>query len=581
MRFRSGAKRVVRGSCMAALLTSTAVVGSVATATSAVAAVNLCGHPADTVPPQISALTFSSQTADTTSGSATVTLTAQATDTATASDGSGVKHLRAYLTGPHGSNVEVKFALSSGTADAGTWVGTAAFTQQDWPGTYQLREVWVSDAAKNYQDYGANDTTATSPTDISLQSGWDSSLTLTGPTPVKTVVEHVPSGKLSAFSVSPNSVNTTTATKRVVIRARFTGHQPRTVSVRFDHHAHGTGHALELGARLHDVSGEWRGHVTVPQWVGDVKPSVVLYALFHPKDRPEFRGYTNSTLKAMAGVPSLLSITSTVDTTPPTLTGLTVTPSSVDTTTGIQIVNVSATATDDVSGVNSIDVTFEKNSKLPVVFASGSNSAGVAAAPGFGRFGFFKAGGYVNVQLSQVGSTWQGTAKFRQCVPSGKWHVSAAVADHATNGKYLSSSALSKLGFPSTLQVASAPQYVYDPVVTAATAAGAYHQITLDFDEGVQNLTTGNLTAYAMSPKSARYQQPLTISAIACSNGIAIIDCSGSGGLVTSAVLTIPEVTGGKNYEVWADLGATTSQITDAGGLPVSWEYAVAQVRGD
>ena len=583
MRSRLSTQTVLRGSLVTGLIGGTVLLPLIVTVPAAAAAINLCGHPADTVPPQVSSVTFSSESVDTTHGTVSVTLTADASDTATGGAGSGVKHMDAYFTGPHNSFVAVKFGLTSGTPDAGVWTGKAAFGQKDWPGTYQLRDVSLNDAADNYQDYPGYGTSAVAPTAISLQSGWGSQLTLTGPTPTKSKPHTFPAGQLSAFTVSPGAVNTTKSTKRVAVTARFSkGRQPRQVFVNF-YRSPQSGKSrrfLDLHARLRLVDHRWRGHVTVPEWVGDVTAQGNVGAEFGRDVRPEFRSYDNTELKAH-GFASTLALTSGVDLTPPRLTKFTFTPTSVDTTTGVQTVAVKASASDAVSGVKQVEVSFDKNTAVGIAFGDGSNESGAAASTGLGSFGDFEDGGSVNVRLTRTGSQWTGTATFRECVPVGKWHVSALLTDNAGNEGYLSGAKLTKLGFPSTLKVAAAPQYVFDPVVTAATAAGAYHQITLDFDEGVQNLTTSNLTAYAMSPAATRYQHPLAISAIACSNGKVIIDCSGSGGLVTSAVLTIPVVTGGKNYEVWADLDPATSQITDAGGLPVSWQYAIAQVKGD
>jgi hypothetical protein len=576
---RLGTRRVARGSALTALIAGSVSLPLVI-AQPASAAINLCGHPADTVPPQISSVTFSALTADTSNGTTTVTVTADASDTATAGAGSGITRLFAYLTGPHDSFIRVKFHRASGTPDSGVWAGAATFTQQDWPGAYRLQDVTINDAAGNYQDYPGYSTSPPSPTAISLQTGWDSQLTLTGPTPTKTTQPTVPAGRLTAFAVSPGAVNTTTSTKRVVVTARFAGHQPRHVLAFFlNAHKSRRGRFLELHSRLHRTDHGWRGHVVVPQWVGNITLVANVEASFGAGRRPSFRDYDTSQLKLL-GLTSSIAVTSTPDNKAPTLTALTFTPTSVDTHTGAQTVAVTASATDALSGVKRIDIDFNRHSNRGIVFADGSNEAGAASAVGPGAFDDYADGGNVDVRLTRTGSTWTGTATFRKCVPIGTWHVSASVIDNAGNARYLSGKRLATLKFPNTLQVAAAPQYVFDPVVVAATAAGAYHQITLDFDEGVENLTTSNLAAYAVSPAATRYQKQLTISAIACSNGKKIIDCSGSDGMVTSAVLTIPAVTGGRRYEVWADLGATTDQITDAGGLPVSWQYAIAQVRG-
>lgn len=579
---RPGTRRMARGSALIGLIAGTVSLPLIISQPASATTPNLCGHPADTVPPQISSVTFSSLTADTSNGTTSVTVTADASDTATAGAGSGVAHVDAYLSGPHHSFVLVRFHRGSGTSDAGVWTGKAVFTQADWPGAYALYDVSINDAAGNYQDYPGYSTSAASPTAISLQAGWDTQLTLTGPTPTKTTRPTVPAGRLTTFAVSPSAVDTTTSTKRVVVRARFSGHQPHHVFVYLNRAPEsGRNHRfIELHSRLRRTAHGWRGHLTAPRWVGNITLLANVDASFGRDRKPSYRNYSTSQLK-LDGLTSTMTITSNLDNRAPRLTGLTFTPTSVDTHTGAQTVAVTASATDAVSGVKHLEVDFDKHSNRGIVFSDGSDQAGAASAVGLGAFDDYADGGDVSVRLNRTGSTWTGTATFRKCVPVGTWHVSASLTDNAGNSRYLNGKRLAKLGVPNTLQVAAAHQYVFDPVVTAATAAGAYHQITLDFSEGVENLTTSNLAAYAISPAATRYQKQLTISTIACSNGKKIIDCSGSGGLITSAVLTIPAVTGGKHYEVWADPDATTSQITDAGGLPVSWQYAIAQVRGD
>jgi hypothetical protein len=578
---RRPARRVTARGAVVTGLVATTVALPLAATTPAAAAVNLCGHPADTVPPQISQLTFSTQTVDTTTGTQAVTLTADASDTATSGAGSGVKTLFAYLTGPHRSYVQVRFHLASGTATDGQWSGTASFSKKNWPGTYRLSQLWTIDAAGNYQEYAQYGSTAYSPTAISLQTGWNTQIVVSGPTPPKPKPPvYSTAGVLSTFKISPSAVNTTASAKQVTVTARFKGHQPSHAWVYLSHGRSKTHPFINLHARLHRVTHGWRAHLTVPRWLGTVVPTFNLQAEFHRHVRPGYVEYDPTWLKEH-GFPSTLAITSGLDLVPPQITGLTLTPDSVDTTTGAQTVAVTASVTDALSGVKSVEIDLNRNTGPVFTFGSGSNEAGALSAVGPGKFGYFDTGGDVRVRMTKTGSEWTGTATFRRCVPSGKWRINAVLSDNAQNGIYLGSGKLAKLGLPSTMQVKAAPQYVFDPVVTGATAAGAYHQITLDFDEGVQNITTNNLSVYDMSPADQRYQQTLPITSIACSDGTAIVDCSGSAGLVTSAVLTIPAVTGGRHYEVWADLGATTSQITDAGGLPVSWQYAIAQVRGD
>jgi hypothetical protein len=104
--------------------------------------------------------------------------------------------------------------------------------------------------------------------------------------------------------------------------------------------------------------------------------------------------------------------------------------------------------------------------------------------------------------------------------------------------------------------------------------------ITLDFTEGVKNVTDSTLAVFARAPASTRFQAPLSISNVVCSDGTGTVACTGNGGLVTSAVLTVPDVAAGQDYEVWANQGSVTSQLTDGAGNPLDWSYQAADVTG-
>jgi hypothetical protein len=152
--------------------------------------------------------------------------------------------------------------------------------------------------------------------------------------------------------------------------------------------------------------------------------------------------------------------------------------------------------------------------------------------------------------------------------------------DHAENVARFSSKKLLAAGLPGQLPVTSHPGDSVAPSVKSATASAAHHMITLDFSEGVKNVTDSTLTVYALAPVSARFHTPLAVSGVVCSDGTGTVPCSGSGGLVTSAVLTVPDVTAGHDYEVWANQGSVTSQLTDAAGNPIDWSFETADVTG-
>jgi hypothetical protein len=169
---------------------------------------------------------------------------------------------------------------------------------------------------------------------------------------------------------------------------------------------------------------------------------------------------------------------------------------------------------------------------------------------------------------------------FARCELSGSWRIDAVVTDRAGNSADYPSSKLIAAGLPGSLSVTSDPGDVVAPSVQNATASAAAHTITLDFSEGVKNVSPSTLSVFATQPALTRYEHPLQIAAISCSNGTpGAIGCDGSEGMVTAATLSVPSLVEGQSYRLWANLNAVISQLTDAAGNPVTWNVSAAQVR--
>jgi hypothetical protein len=553
---------------MATGVAATAVLMPLVPATPANAA-SLCAPPADTVPPQISSVTFSRQSVDLTTGPRTVTVTADATDSSGNGAASGVKRISVFLTGPR-ADADARLSLSSGSAADGVWTGKLTIPKNARAGTFTLRQVTAQDAAGNFQAYSNDDSHADSPTDISVQPGWDTTITATGtgtppPKPVK-------AGTLTAFNFTPRAVNTTHAAKTVHVTATFSAPRPTRIFLFFARTS-GKGHSFfqEKVPFTHTTGGHWAGHFLVHRWLGDSKARPQFFADFGANVKPRFRNLSESTLHALHA-PTVLTITSGVDRTKPVLKTLSFSPSSVNTVSGAQTVTVTATASDALSGVAQIQTSLSiRNGD-----SEGAPAGGLYPYPGVG----FEQSGYVNVSLKPSGNKWIGTATFRKCVPSGNWQVRTYVSDRAGNNAGYSTKKLDAAGLPGTLSVTSTPGDVEPPSVRDATAAGAAHSITLDFTEGVKNVNTSTLSVFALKPTATRFEHTTPVTAMTCSNGTSNVDCSGSGGLVTSAVLTVSGLTGGSEYQVYANLNAVAPQLTDGTGNPLSWSYAAADVTG-
>jgi hypothetical protein len=578
--------RVCRSSLTAIAVVAVATVTPLAAGAPAVAATpfvsRLCAPPADTVPPQLTSLTFSTRTIDLTNGPRSVTVTAHATDSA-AGIASGVQDIDVEFSAQNISTDAI-LNLVSGTSADGIWKGSLRFFSGDTPvGTWTVSNVVVADARGNSQLYGRNGKNLTSPTDLRLHPDWPSSLTVTAPSSPPAQPTAKP-GKLTGFRLTPKSVNTTHHAKTVRVTASFSGHRPAFVDLlltsdgdgafdfsktrgvttpsaasRFARVASGKAASaafffkfIGLKRTTHD---HWVGHVKVGRWAGRIVAQPDLLAVFEGAGSPKFKEFNNDRLQARHFTHSL-KIVSGVDTTKPALTGLRVTPTSVDTTSGTQLVTITARATDKQSGL---------------AFAQAQVSFGHRYQP---------SGALLNVRLARHANVWTGQAKIRECVPSGTWKVSVDLVDHAENVAQYSSKKLLAAGLPGTLSVTSHPGDSVPPTVKSSTASGAGHMITLDFSEGVKNVTDSTLAVFALAPASNRYQAPLAISHVVCSDGTETVACSGSGGLVTSAVLDVPDVTAGQNYQVWANLNSVTSQLTDGARNPLDWSFQVAAVTG-
>lgn len=504
----------------------------------------LCGPTADTVPPVATAFTFEASTVDVTNASASVPVTVAASDSA--ANASGVKRVEVAVRGPR-NYIEARMHLTSGDASSGTWTGSLTVPQGAKAGVYTLQQVSVTDKDRNTQYYGGY---SQNPNAISLQSGWDSSFAVTdGSTPPS----QTKAGKLTGFSFSPRSVDTTEGSKRVTVRATFAAPYPTTLRAEFfnTEGRRGFGRSVRLKP-VTGAPGSFKGRFTVGQWVGKSTASANLQAFFGGNTKPRFRFYNTADLAAQ-DFPTSLNVRGASDRVKPTLTGLSLSSDSVDTTTGKQSLTVTAQATDALSGVHQVSVTAYHRGR---------------------------SGGDTSARLKLQGSDWVGQLTFRQCITPGAWKLEAFVRDHANNYQRYRPHALSTAGFTAAVQVTSTPVDHQSPGVADATASAIDHTITLDFSEGVKNVSTSTLTVYPRKPAATRYSAPADVTGIECSDGFSQVDCSGSGSLVTSARLTVPAVTAGAKFEVWGNQDEVTSQLTDATGNPLYWGYAVARVTG-
>lgn len=532
---------------------------------------SLCAPPADTVGPVVTQVTFGRPTIDLDSGSRVQSVTVTASDSSGNGDPSGVVRVELDVRGNRFAS-SPKLVLTSGTPVSGEWTGQFVVSKYAHAGTYSIDYLLALDAAGNRQEYSGYGKVAQGPNALSLHPADDPSFTVTG-TPAKRPPLK-PAGNLSDFSFSPSSVNTTSSTRSVRVTARFTGATPDRVYVVF-YSAKRSKHtrSVYLPARLHNHHGDWVGTVVVPQWIGKQVVAPSLSVEYGRGYRPHSRRYNAHRLHQLHFA-SKLAVVSGVDTTKPSLKSVAFTPSSIDSTTGTETVTVTAKATDTGSGVRAIDVFGGIRHGINGV-ASGAYPLGAAG------IGYLSSDNFHARLTKTANGDWVGTTRVRQCVPSGTYKLNVSLRDGADNSRFYSTKQLAKAGITSTVDVTSKHGDIEAPYVYSAATYGAESRVFLNFSEGVANVSTSTLAVYPLSPSSSRFTTPATVTAITCANGTDTVDCSGSGsgGLVTSAALTVSDLKPGKDYAIYANLDQVTPQLIDGNGNAVDWNYQAAQVK--
>lgn len=149
------------------------------------------------------------------------------------------------------------------------------------------------------------------------------------------------------------------------------------------------------------------------------------------------------------------------DVTPPTLTAISFSPSSINTIPAPQTVTITATTTDDLSGVSFIYVTFS------------------APTSGQSHYVFLS-----RISGTSLNGTYQGTIQFPQFGEAGTWKLFVEMRDLAGNYIDLQSADLQAKGFPTSLTVQSTPD-TQPPQIVGITMAPS----SVDASAGPQTVT--------------------------------------------------------------------------------------------
>jgi hypothetical protein len=242
----------------------------------------------DTQPPVLTSFTFSPMAINTTTSSATVTVTAQVTDNL-----SGVSAVDMQFDSPGSEIVGCGLNLISGTNLNGTYQCVLTFPEYSLAGTWTVYDVFVYDNIDNYQGYTAADLSALGfPTQLQVTSNQD-----TQP-PV-----------LTSFTFSPTSINTTTSSATVTVTAQVTDNLSGVSSVDMQFNSPGNqivGCGLNLISGT-NLNGTYQCVLTFPQY--SVPGTWTVYDVFVYDNADNDQGYDASQLTAL-GFPTQLIVDS-------------------------------------------------------------------------------------------------------------------------------------------------------------------------------------------------------------------------------------------------------------------------------
>ncbi len=402
----------------------------------------------DTTPPTLTALSFSAPSINVSSAPQSLTVNATITD-----DLSGVNYGYAYFTSPSGQQVFGYFAgydRITGTDLNGTYQSTASFPQFLEAGTWTV-SVYLTDNV-------GNQITLSSSTLAGL--GFPSTFTVIDATPDTT-----PPTLLGA-SLSPSMIDTSAGPQTVTLSLQVSDSQSgvnfstlnRFAVTLSPMGAGGTGPFQYLGSEDFKLvsgtpqNGVWQVTKTMAQYSGGnwVITQLALYDAVGNNVR-----LTPAQLAAMGINPVLLDSSVPVDSTPPTLTGLSFAPSVIDTSESSQNVTVTIGASDDLSGVDFNPTTpYLAYIQLGFTSPSGNQFAGVNpfVAP------TLAAG-------TPLAGTWQVTANWPQYSEEGTWSAYYYwLQDNVGNRRYYSTAQLTAAGFPSTI-VVTKPSLIPDGTI--------------------------------------------------------------------------------------------------------------------
>lgn len=372
----------------------------------------------DTTPPELKSLQFTPATIDTSTGAAEVTLSFSVTD-----DASGATYFEASFLDPSGA-----FRQSASAKFAPTLAATSSvrvtFPQFSNSGTWTLSQVFLSDSAGNTLILDAEGLSRRGfPTRLEVRSARDTV------SPKLTALEFAPAGidtSAGPADVKLNYTATDDLSGVNYIELSFvspSGTGRRGGSAKFDA-ARSVSNSITVTFPPHCEPGQW---TLTTVFLSDAAGNTLVL------DADGVSGM---------GFRTALHVVSASDTTPPSLTGLRFAPEAIDTSQTPATVKVDFTATDDLSGVNYVELSFLSPS------------------------GGFRQGGSVKFDAAKSVSN-SIAVTFPRLSEPGQWTLNVVfLSDAAGNTLVLDAEGVARSGLKANLEVKSTSDTI-PPSLTA------------------------------------------------------------------------------------------------------------------
>jgi hypothetical protein len=354
----------------------------------------------DETPPSLVDLAVSPTSVDTSNGSKAVTVTLHATD-----DLSGVSAVQLNLS--NGSRwISAVATRTSGTGLHGTWKASLTLPKASAEGSYAL-SVSMIDNIGNHRTYSSTELET-----LALPSA----VTESGPGDTTPPQISGTSASPTTLSTCSSPVSTTIGLQMsdssgvAFVNVYLTGPHGQVISAPA---------AIDSGTT---ASGHWSASLALPAHAEQGTWSISIQT----GDTAGNSTYVSSAQLGAAGFTSAVQQTCAGDTTPPQILGVSLSPESVDTSGAPRNIVVDVHASDDLSGVGSVQATL----------ASGDQSHSVAATLQSG---------------SSLDGTWQATITLPRWSQEGNWQLGLTAVDEVGNSVSLSPSQIGSLGSPSAI----------------------------------------------------------------------------------------------------------------------------------